>query len=167
METAQWLCDQLAHGLSNFEHALAQVPADRLYVRPPPARGEDSLGEWPAARHLFHMAYYEQHSAIPALHYWIGEPYPHYEGSGEDAAWESSREIERTLVNLREAREWQMELIRSVPAETWNHVRHTGWGDVSLLWVMTKTVQHTHEHINDVLRIALFWDMAEARARPR
>lgn len=167
METAQWLCDQLVQGLSNFEHALEQVPADRLYVTPPPVAGEDSLGEWPAGRHLFHLTYYEQHTAIPVLHHWLGEPYPHYEGPDEDAAWEGSREIERTLAALREAREWQVELIRRVPAEMWNHVRHTGWGDVSLRWAMTKTVQHTHEHINSVLRIALFWDMAEARARSR
>ncbi len=165
METAQWFCDQLAQGLADFEHALEQVPADRLYVEPPPAAGEDSLGEWPAARHLFHLAYYEQHTAIPALHYWIGEPYPHYEGPDEDAAWESAREIERGIAMLRETREWQMELIPRVLAETWRHVRHTGWGDVSLRWAMTKTIQHTHEHINGVLRLALFWEMTETHAQ--
>lgn len=32
------------------------------------------------------------------------------------------------------------------------------WPDVSLRWVVTKTLQHTFEHTNNVLQIGLFWD---------
>ena len=34
----------------------------------------------------------------------------------------------------------------------------TNWGPVPLFWVVSKTYQHTAEHISDLLRIALFWD---------
>ena len=34
----------------------------------------------------------------------------------------------------------------------------TGWGPIPLLWLVSKTYQHTNEHTSDVLRMALFWD---------
>ena len=43
--------------------------------------------------------------------------------------------------------------------QLWHEPRETEfWGTVTLLWVVTKTYQHTSEHIHDVLRMALFWD---------
>jgi hypothetical protein len=35
------------------------------------------------------------------------------------------------------------------------------WGNVTLLWLVSKTFQHTAEHIHDVMSMALFWDMPE------
>jgi hypothetical protein len=164
-DTAARFCDQLRRGLDDFEHALQQVPGDRLYLSPPPSEGDGSLGDWPAARHVFHLDYYEHHIPIPILHTWLDEPYPLYEGPDEDAAWANARDIRHTLDSLRRAREWQIELIERVQPSMWDQAHELGrWGHVSLRWVTTKTIQHTHEHINDILKFALFWDQWESEA---
>ena len=36
----------------------------------------------------------------------------------------------------------------------------TGWQDVALYWVVSKTFQHTAEHTHDLMRLVLFWDVA-------
>jgi hypothetical protein len=41
---------------------------------------------------------------------------------------------------------------------TWFHVQLTSSTEVTLRWVVSKTLQHTFEHTNNILRIALFWD---------
>ena len=158
--TAARFCEQLSRGLEDVEQALAQVPGDRLYLTPPA-----SLGDWPAARHVFHLEYYEHNSPIPVLHTWLDEPYPHYEGPDEDAAWANARDIRHTFDKLRQAREWQIELIERVQPAMWDEVHEIGnWGAINLRWVATKTIQHTHEHINEILKLALFWDQREAEA---
>ncbi len=167
-QTAERFCDQLRRGLEDFEHALQQVPGDRLYLPPPPSHGDGALGEWPAARHVFHLDYYENHVPIPILHGWLDEPYPHLGGPNEDVAWENARDVQHTLASLREAREWQIELIQRIQPPMWDQSQELGdWGRVSLRWLTLKTVQHTHEHINTMLKFALFWDHWEARAKPR
>ena len=59
---------------------------------------------------------------------------------------------------LAAGREEQGGLLGGLDAEAWTDVRTAGWGWVPLRWVVTTTCQHTAEHTNDVLRIALFWD---------
>ncbi|MEE8338488.1 MAG: DinB family protein [Dehalococcoidia bacterium] len=167
-QTAERFCDQLRRGLEDFEHALQQVPGDRLYATPPASDGENALGEWPPARHVFHLDHYEHRVPIPILHTWLDEPYPHYEGPDEDAAWQNARDIQHTLESLRRARDWQIELIERVQPAMWNQAHELGrWGRVSLRWVTTKTVQHTHEHINAMLKFALHWDQWEAEAKAK
>ena len=53
----------------------------------------------------------------------------------------------------------QISLLDRVEPATWEQSRHAIWGPVTLRWVMTKTLQHTHEHTHDVLSLALFWEM--------
>lgn len=40
-------------------------------------------------------------------------------------------------------------------------VRSTRWGDVTLRWIMTRTLQHTHEHTHDVQSLGLYWGWVE------
>jgi hypothetical protein len=44
-------------------------------------------------------------------------------------------------------------------------VRQTPWGERTLYWVVSKTLQHALEHTNNLLKIALLWEHYEARLR--
>ncbi|MBE3143746.1 MAG: DinB family protein, partial [Planctomycetes bacterium] len=121
----------------------------------PPA----GLGEWTAARHIFHMLYYEQTIALPSMRQWLGDECPSTDGVDEDVAWAEGQEnVESLLAEFRKVRVEQVALLPRLDDAVWNAVHETVWGPVTLLWVVSKTYQHTTEHINDVMRIALFWD---------
>ncbi len=42
---------------------------------------------------------------------------------------------------------------------------YPGLPPVTLRWVVTKTLQHTAEHVSALLRLSLFWDPAELRSQ--
>ena len=52
----------------------------------------------------------------------------------------------------------QIALLSQVSEQAWHAQQMTGWGPIPLLWLVSKTYQHTNEHTSDVLRLALFWD---------
>jgi hypothetical protein len=113
-----------------------------------------------AARHAFHLLDYERKDVLPAMLYWLGDPAPSFDDYDEDAAWQSAPDLATILREFREVRAAQIALLPRVDQTLWHEARTTGWGEVSLRWVVSKTYQHTAEHINDVLRIALFWDFS-------
>jgi hypothetical protein len=89
---------------------------------------------------------------------WLGKPLP-LEGVAEDVAWrEGSDNVENLLAGFTKVRNEQMQLLARFDDLTWNSIRETIWGVVTLRWVVSKTFQHTAEHTGDILRIALFWD---------
>src|SRR3989304_5598631 len=45
------------------------------------------LGEWSAARHAFHLLYYEQTIALPSMRQWLGGPMSFLRGPDDEAAW--------------------------------------------------------------------------------
>ena len=53
----------------------------------------------------------------------------------------------------------QIALLAKIDDAAWKTNREAVWEPVTLLWVVSKTYQHTAEHINDVMRIGLFWNM--------
>jgi hypothetical protein len=55
----------------------------------------------------------------------------------------------------------QIALLPDFSPSAWDETREMGWGPVTLLWVVTKTYQHTCEHTHDVLRLRLFWDFPQ------
>ena len=156
---SQWFHDQLQTSAEGFIWSVEQVPGLRRTVQPPAG-----LGEWTAARHVFHMLYYEQTLALPGMRQWLGDAAPSTDGLDEDAAWAAGQEeVESLFVKFRKVRAEQVALLPKFEPAVWNEKRETVWGPMTLLWVVSKTYQHTAEHINDVLRIALFWDRAVAR----
>jgi hypothetical protein len=153
MNLSQWFHDQLQASAVGFVWGAQQVPNARRNIRPP-----EALGEWTAARHIFHMVFYEQNIALPSMHQWLGKPLP-VEGVAEDVAWgEGSDNIESLLAEFKNVRDEQIQLLAKFDDLAWNSTRETIWGSVTLLWVVSKTFQHTAEHTGDILRIALFWD---------
>lgn len=153
MNISAWFHDQLQASADGFIWGAQQVPLARRNSRPP-----EALGEWTSARHIFHMVFYEQNIALPAMQQWLGKPCP-TEGEEEDTAWgEGSDDIEPLLVEFKQVRDEQIQLLAKFDDQAWNSTRETIWGPVTLSWVVSKTYQHTAEHMSDILRIALFWD---------
>ncbi len=154
MSLSKWFHDQLQTSAEGFVWGAQQVPAARRNGRPP-----EALGEWTAARHIFHMGYYEQNIALPCMHQWLGKPRPSLEDVDEDIAWGEGRDdYENLLAEFKKVRDEQVQLLVKFDDPAWNSTRETNWGPVTLLWVVSKTFQHTAEHTGDILRIALFWD---------
>jgi hypothetical protein len=155
MDLSQWFNDQLKSSADGFVWSVEQVPSERRSVTPPA-----HLGEWNAARHVFHMLYYEQMIALPSMRQWLGEPFMLAEEDyNEEQAWGDGKDLETMLADFRKVRAEQIVLLPNFDEPMWNQTLDTVWGKVPLKWVVTKTFQHTAEHTHDVLRMALFWDM--------
>ena len=77
----------------------------------------------------------------------------------EELAWNKADEkVESLLEKFMSVRTEQIALLQNFDGPAWISTREAVWGSVALLWVVSKTYQHTTEHINDVMRIGLFWD---------
>ena len=151
---AVWFHEQLQNSAEGFVWGTGQVPEARWYAPPP-----KGLGEWTVARHVFHLWYYEQTIALPSMRQWLGGTIPPVEDGDEDIAWSKTVEgVESMLEKFKAVRAEQIALLPSFYDVAWDSVCDTVWGPISLLWVVSKTYQHTAEHINDVMRIGLFWN---------
>ncbi len=155
MNLSAWFRQQLQVSGEGMIWAVSQVPEERRYRRPPIV-----LGTWPAVRHLFHLWYYERHIALPSMRQWLGAPPPSVMGLDEEAAWQKAPDLDDLITAFRDVRSEQISCLDAFAPPAWEDVRPTIWGLLPLRWVVTKTYQHTAEHIHDVLQIALFWDMA-------
>jgi hypothetical protein len=154
MNLSQWFYEQLQAGADGFVWSVEQIPVARLFEQPP-----EALGEWSAARHVFHMMYYEKTVALPSMHQWLGGMIPPYDDSDEDKAWADSKENLESLLNqFKSVRAEQIALLPKFDPALWNSTREALWGPVTLLWVVSKTFQHTAEHTNDVMQMSLWWD---------
>jgi hypothetical protein len=155
-----WFSEHLKSSAEEFIWAVEQVPAERRTMAPPSTR----LGERSVARHVFHLLAYEEHIALPAMRVWLGDPFPSIDHLDEDALWqEHTMDLQQMLEKFREVRAAQIELLIDLPDSAWQETREALWGPVTLRWVLTKTFQHTAEHIHNVLTLALFWDRALQR----
>jgi hypothetical protein len=108
---------------------------------------------------VFHLWNYEKTVALPSMQQWLGGAIPILDDMDEDADWSKSQEtVDILLANFRNVWEVQITLLPELDDAVWNVTRKAVWGSVTLLWVVSKTYQHTAEHINDVMQIGLFWD---------
>lgn len=155
-----WFTEELERSAKALAWAVEQLPAERQTRQPPKA-----LGEWPAARHIFHLVYYEQTYALTGMRQWLGDPLPVVDFHAEDAAWTGSERVEDLLRQFQAVRQQQIDLLPKFNEADWQVTNETIWGPVTLLWVVTKTYQHTALHTSDILRMTLFWDRAAAREK--
>jgi hypothetical protein len=148
MNYSQWFHEQLQAGADGFVWSAGQIPTARLYEQPPKA-----LGKWSAARHVFHMLYYEKTVALPSMEQWLGGIVPPYDDADEDRAWaDNQKNMEALLNQFRGVRAEQIALLPKFDPAAWISTREALWGPVTLLWVVSKTFQHTAEHTNDVMQ---------------
>jgi hypothetical protein len=162
MDLSAWFQTQLQAGGQGFAWAVAQVPPERQMRTPPPG-----LGEWSAARHAFHLLFYERELALPSMRAWLGQPFDRAELPDEDVAWDARAAVPDLLAQFEQVRAAQLEVLRGLPAGVWEAPRMAVWGEVPLRWVMTKTFQHTAEHTHNVLSLALYWDVVGGQPRRR
>jgi hypothetical protein len=149
-----WFHEQLQNGADGFVWSAEQIPAARLYEQPPKA-----LGEWSAARHVFHMMYYEKTIALPSMYQWLGGTVPPEDETAEDRVWaDNQATMEDLLEQFKSVRSEQIALLPKFDSTVWNSTREALWGPVTLLWVVSKTFQHTAEHTNDIMQMSLWWD---------
>jgi hypothetical protein len=155
---AQWFQEQLASSAEILIWALGQVPATRWHHQPP-------FDDWSPARHLFHLLYYEETLALPSLKQWLGAGLPMPPLAGEEIAWRHDHDVGVLIETFRAVRQVEVLIVGDLAGADWDLPRPTVWGERSLRWVLTKSYQHTMDHANSLLQMALFWDDA-LRGRP-
>lgn len=160
MRLAHWFEEQLAAGAETVIWALAQVPRARWQQQPP-------FGGWSPARHLFHLLYYEETRALPIMRLWQGGSMPPDLPAGEEIAWGRAAGVEALVEAFRAVRQEQIVVASELADADWTLPRLTPWGQKNLRWVVTKTTQHTLDHGNSLLQMALFWDDAAGRGAVR
>ena len=157
MHLSEWFRGQLQSSAEAFIWAVEQVPQDRREITPPP-----KAGEWSVARHIFHMLYYEREAALPHLQHWtdgsldLTQTFDHYD---ENGVWQNGNHpIDAMLQEFRQVRTEQIALLPNFTEQLWHEVRPSGWGNKSMNWIVSKTFQHTADHTNTILQMALFWN---------
>ena len=143
--------------MEGFVWAVAQIPQNHLDVSSRPER-------WSVARILYHMAHYEQRLAFPSMLQWCRGAKPVTKGQQEDAldeerTWNNGHdhELAALFATFKTVRSQQIELLPHFNEQDWHEERDAIWGSVPLVWVVTKTYQHTLEHTDEILKNYLWW----------
>lgn len=180
MELSQWFNTLLQISADGLIWSVEQMPVERRHSAPP--RHPDT---WPVARQLFHMVYYEETLVLPNMNMWLPgtaalsqNVHEHVETTGardmdfeerrdqqaqnrsEEQVWADEQGVEhvdRLIERFRAVRASQLVMLPQFDEQAWETPREATWGNVTLRWVVTKTFQHTAEHTNDILKMALFW----------
>ena len=156
---------RLRDSLATIEWASSMIPVRWTHDAPPTA----APGAWSVAMNLAHLVTYEEQLALPVLRAMAHGS----DGEGTvrsglehwfhaDAVALSSDPVDLLVSRLRAAREEQIRTIEPLTADAFNTPRTRLFTDPgadlrhSIAWVATKTFQHTWEHGNAILRVALF-----------
>jgi hypothetical protein len=153
---------QLEESLRLLERAVAATP--ERWHRPAP--GEEAPPDfWGVAMNLAHLALYEENWPVPVLEALAaGAPEPAPPATSDEAEERATKALaaeplEALLERLRAARRRQVDALRAMPDERFEGATTLRWGrrPRTAAWVAAKTVQHTWEHGNTVMQIALFY----------
>lgn len=152
-----WYRRHLNTSAEGFCWAFQRIkPELRLRVPPRP----DSLGTWSPTRHVWHIVEYERCLALPTMSQWVGGARPADDAwPDDDGSWQAATELsyEGLIDPFLERRQQQIALLDQLVTVDWDSHRDTIWGYKPLSMVVTKTYQHTLEHTNTLLRMALWW----------
>ncbi|WP_165423085.1 DinB family protein [Ktedonosporobacter rubrisoli] len=159
MDVTPWLLEQLRSSARGFAGTVEQIPSERLSVTPPYPRW---LGEWSAARHVFHMLYHERKFPLAFARKCLQLPPLESLDEKENIAWQLwDQDVPHTLAAFLQARQNLLDLLAKFAPEAWEAPREQEeWGAITLRWTATKAYQHTSEHTHNVLRLLIFWDCA-------
>jgi hypothetical protein len=145
---------RLEDSLAQLEWAVSLVP-ESWHHRP-------ANGPWSVARNLAHLAVYEEGTAAPTLEALAAGLDARAVPRGEDWFLPEERALGQEPVSmimdrLKAVRRRQIQTLHGFPEEAFERPAATLWGDAfSAAWVTNKTVQHTWEHGNTILQVALF-----------
>ncbi|MFX1538620.1 MAG: DinB family protein [Promethearchaeota archaeon] len=170
LSSKAFLAKQLEETAQIINWAINLVPKERLLEIPPHSthpKASDYMksyfGLWSAYRILFHLVHYEENSALPNMKLWLGEQPNRQRCGKEKEDWEEELRkgpnLEALLERFHSVRKQQTEVINKIQDNQWQEKRpNTNWGTVSVEFIVTKSIQHTLEHGNKILRNVLFWD---------
>lgn len=154
-----WIADQLDTGTALIERFVACASEARLTAAPP-AKGDDApLGTWSAHRHAHHLLAWERGDVLLVLRWLRTGPTGPRPTTGQES-YDPSMPIDAILAALKETRAEEAQIIRELPAVTFELHRD---GGPTVGWMLAHVIQHNYEHANDIARIALFWDLTERR----
>jgi hypothetical protein len=154
----------LAEGAREVTWALCSMPRERWAVQPP-----GRVGDWPALRHVHHLALQEAQQVLPSVCRVLGET---SDGPGMqlDAAWDGAaidQSADALVHTLAETRFELMRRLEGAPDETWarplNFAAEPG---TTLDWLLLNAHQHELLHLAAIWKIALNWDRPAPTAIP-
>jgi hypothetical protein len=158
----EWVKGQLASSGEGFVWAFQQIEPELHHKIPPAPR----LGYWSPARLVWHVTEYERCVAMPSMRQWLGDPIPGDDiWPDDDDTWAANqdRPSAELIESFQTVRAEQITLLDNLAALDWSAPAETVWGMKPLSMVVTKTFQHTFEHGDTLLRLALWWRDVEAR----
>jgi len=156
--------------LATLEWAVSLIPEDWIHRSPSGTKISAEKGAWSVAMNLAHLTLYTErlpNSVLASLleggdgltGSWFGEPSP-YE---PDAVALAAMPVGAIMERLKSARARERTLALGFSDDAWTRPQTTAWGGTgygprlhSPARVVAKSVQHSWEHGNSILRVALF-----------
>ncbi len=157
IDYANWFRLQLQSSADGFVWAFGQLPKDYHFLMPP---NPDYMGTWPPIRHIWHVAGYERCLVIPSMRQWFETPVPNdiiWDDSNQGFAAAQEAGLQGIVEHFLQVRRQQIEMLDELTNVDWEAARATLWGNQPLKMIVTKTYQHTFEHADTLLRMALWW----------
>lgn len=155
---AEWFRAQLQNSLDMFVWAVEQIPEDRLKETP-------DTNTWSVHQQIHHLYIYEK-LVLPLKRQWLPNAAPtsqedilmvRHLWSEQERHW-YKKDAAHWLNELADLRKESIQLLKKYDDAAWHTEKETTfWGVKSLLWLYTKTLQHTLEHTDSVMKINLFW----------
>lgn len=175
MGSKDFLAKQLEETAKIIEWAIKLVPENWLLEIAPHKDHPKALegmkryfGLWSAYRLLFHLTFYEENYALPTMKHYLGGShpdvdiiFPRMEMEEKEFEKEVKKGINLLLLIKRyhSIRKEQIEVLNKIKDEDWTEDKvKTGFGRVSAEFTASKTIQHTLEHGDSILRNALYWE---------
>lgn len=155
--------DRLQQSLADVLYAVEMTPPQWLYRSP----WRDPTS-WSVAQNLAHMAVYEERVAAPILEALAAgtdatDAVNSVIESDFDELWQqlATEPIDVIAERLRVARARQVQAVAAMTEDRFHLPATTLWAEVapgihSAAWVAAKTFQHTWDHGNAILVVALF-----------
>src|SRR6185503_291603 len=160
-----WFRERLRTSGEDFMWAFSRIDPALHKCQPPNPR---YLGLWSPARLVWHVTEYERCLVIPSMQQWLGGAMPLDDKDvwpDKEAAWESveERTADQFINAFREVRQQQMVMLYQLVNIEWAAPRAPLCGVKPLSLVVTKTSQHTFEHGDTLLPMALCWEHMAAK----
>ena len=153
---SSWFHPQLQTSADSLQWSTLQIPITRRDLTPPAV-----FGEWNVTRHMFHIVYYEREGVLPHMRHWkdgkldLTQTFKSYD---ENTVWPNeNHELADLLQEFQQLRAQQIALLPTFTDTDWLKIRPSGWEERNMHWIVAKTFQHTADHMNTILQMALFW----------